>query len=102
MSLISLVLVVDHRLQHAFCRSSGLWDTFVQAIWGLLHIFFGGQAIIFMALVLWTIWMDAIRPRLIPADNIARAADDIVASCPLQVAVPSEVARKAARCQMAL
>jgi len=42
-------------------------------------IFFGGQAIIFVGLVLWTIWTDASKPRLIPADDIAQVADDIIA-----------------------
>ena len=48
----------------------------------LLLIFFGGQAIIFIGLVLWTVWTDGIKPRLIPADHIARVADDIIASYP--------------------
>ncbi|PWJ81671.1 hypothetical protein C7441_110208 [Pseudaminobacter salicylatoxidans] len=41
---------------------------------------FGGQALVFVGLMLWTIWTDAIKPRLIPADVIARVADDIIAS----------------------
>lgn len=57
-----------------------MWDIFVQALSWLLLIFFGGQAIIFIGLALWTIWTDAIKPRLIPADDIARVADDIIAS----------------------
>lgn len=56
-----------------------MWDIFVQALSWLLIIFFGGQALIFIGLVLWTIWTDAIRPRLIPAADIARVADDIIA-----------------------
>ncbi|RCW27150.1 hypothetical protein DFR48_103107 [Ciceribacter lividus] len=48
----------------------------------LLLIFFGAQALIFIGLVLWTIWTDAIKPRLIPADDITRVADDIIASYP--------------------
>lgn len=48
----------------------------------LLLIFFGGQALIFMGLVLWSIWTDSIKPRLIPVDDIARVADDIIASYP--------------------
>lgn len=59
-----------------------MWDIFVQALSWLLLIFFGGQALIFIGLVLWTIWTDAIKPRLIPADDIARVADDIIASYP--------------------
>lgn len=59
-----------------------MWDIFVQALSWLLLIFFGGQALIFVGLVLWAIWTDAIKPRLIPADDIARVADDIIASYP--------------------
>ncbi len=33
-------------------------------------------------LVLWTVWTDAIKLRLIPADDIDRVADDIIASYP--------------------
>lgn len=57
-----------------------MWDIFVQALSWLLMIFFGGQALIFIGLVLWTIWTDAIKPRLIPADDIARVADGIIAN----------------------
>jgi len=59
-----------------------MWDIFVQALSWLLLIFFGGQVLIFIGLVLWTIWTDAIKPRLIPADDIARVADDIIACYP--------------------
>jgi len=48
----------------------------------LLLIFFGGQAVIFVGLVLWTVWTDAIKPRLLPADDIARVADYIIARYP--------------------
>lgn len=57
-----------------------MWEIFVQALSWLLLTFFGGQALIFIGLVLWTIWTDAIKPRLIPTDDIARVADDIIAS----------------------
>jgi hypothetical protein len=57
-------------------------DLLLAILHWLLLIFFGGQALIFIGLVLWTIWTDAIKPRLIPADNIARVADDIIASYP--------------------
>jgi hypothetical protein len=40
--------------------------------------------VILLCLVPWTIWTDAIKPRLIPADEIARVADDIVASYPIR------------------
>ena len=59
-----------------------MWDVLLQAVSWLLLIFFGGQAIIFIGLVLWTIWTDAIKPRLIPVDDIARVADDIIARYP--------------------
>jgi hypothetical protein len=59
-----------------------MWDIFVQALSWLLLIFFGGQALIFIGLVLWTIWTDAIKPRLIPAAEIDRVADDIIADYP--------------------
>ena len=53
-----------------------------QALGWLLFAFFGVQAVIFVGLVLWTVWTDAIKPRLIPADDIDRVADDIIASYP--------------------
>ncbi|WP_019172916.1 hypothetical protein [Pseudaminobacter salicylatoxidans] len=59
-----------------------MWDIVGQAFSWLLLVFFGGQALIFIGLVLWTIWTDAIKPRLIPTDDIARVADDIIASYP--------------------
>lgn len=59
-----------------------MWDSLGQAFTWLLLIFFGGQAVIFVGLMLWTIWTDAIKPRLIPVDDIARMADDIIASYP--------------------
>lgn len=39
-----------------------------------------GHALMFVGLVLWTVSTDGIKPRLIPADDIARVADDIIAS----------------------
>lgn len=57
-----------------------MWDTFGQAFLWILLIFFGGQALIFIGLVLWTIWTDAIKPRLLPAAKINQAADDIIAN----------------------
>jgi hypothetical protein len=59
-----------------------MWDILGQAFSWLLLIFFGGQALIFVGLVLWTIWFDAIKPRLIPAADIDRVAADIVANYP--------------------
>lgn len=59
-----------------------MWDIIGQAFSWLLLIFFGGQAVIFVGLVLWMIWTDAIKPRLIPAVEIACVAEDIIASYP--------------------
>lgn len=59
-----------------------MWDVIVKAVPWLLLIFLGGQAVIFVCLVLWMVWTDGIKPRLIPADHIARVADDIIASYP--------------------
>ncbi len=43
-----------------------------------LSLFFGGQVIIFVSLMLWTIWTDAIKPRLISTQVIDRTADEII------------------------
>lgn len=59
-----------------------MWDIFLQFLSWLMLAFFGGQALIFIGLVLWTIWTEAIKPRLIPADEIDRVAADIIASYP--------------------
>jgi hypothetical protein len=57
-------------------------DLLLASLHWLLVIFFGGQALIFIGLVLSTIWTDAIKPRLIPADDITRVADDIISRYP--------------------
>jgi hypothetical protein len=59
-----------------------MWDVFVKGVTWLALIFFGGQALIFIGLMVWTIWTDAIKPRLIPIADIDRMADDIIASYP--------------------
>lgn len=59
-----------------------MWDLFGQAVAWLLLLFFGGQAVIFIGLIAWTIWTDAIRPRLIPNSEIQRVADEIISSHP--------------------
>ena len=46
----------------------------------LLVAFFGGQALLFVGLVLWMVWRDSIAPRLIPDAEIDSAADDIIAN----------------------
>ncbi|MCL6705599.1 hypothetical protein M8R20_01170 [Pseudomonas sp. R2.Fl] len=45
----------------------------------LLLAFFGGQILIFIGLIFWAVWTEAIKPRLIPAADIDQAADDIIA-----------------------
>lgn len=57
-------------------------DILSKAVSWLLVAFFGGQVLIFIGLVLWTIWTDTIKPRLIPAAEIDRMADDIIADYP--------------------
>lgn len=57
-------------------------DILVQAGSWLLLIFFGSQALIFVALMLWVVWVDAIKPRLIPKTQIEREAEMIIANYP--------------------
>lgn len=57
-------------------------DLLFEALRWLLVAFFGGQVLIFIGLVLWAIWTDAIEPRLIPASEIERTADEIIAGHP--------------------
>ncbi|MBS0260102.1 MAG: hypothetical protein JSR13_20515 [Proteobacteria bacterium] len=57
-----------------------MWDAFVHGISWLLLIFFGGQAIVFVGLVMWAFWNNAIEPMLISADDIGTVADDIINS----------------------
>lgn len=54
-------------------------DVIAVGVQWFLLLFFGGQAVIFAGLVLWAVWTDAIKPRLIPAAEIDRVADDIIA-----------------------
>jgi len=49
--------------------------------WALL-VFFGGQALVFIALVLWFVWNNAIKPRLISVRDIDGAAAEIIACHP--------------------
>ena len=60
-----------------FCMSLGL---LLEVLRWLLVAFFGGQGLIFIGLVLWIVWTDAIKPRMIPANDIERVADDIIAN----------------------
>ncbi len=44
----------------------------------LLLAFFGGQVAMFIGLVIWMIWTDAIKPRLIPTTEVNRMVDEII------------------------
>lgn len=55
-------------------------DIAVLGVKWVLFLFFGGQAVIFISLMLWTIWTDAIRPRLIPMQEIDRTADEFISN----------------------
>jgi hypothetical protein len=57
-----------------------MWDMAVQVVAWLLLVFFGGQAVTFSGLVLWTVWADTIRSRLIPTTDIDREADEMIAN----------------------
>ena len=46
----------------------------------LLLAFFGGQVLMFIGLIFWMAWTDAIKPRLIPGSKIDHVADDIIAN----------------------
>lgn len=59
-----------------------LIDLLLTVLHWLLLAFFGGQALIFIGLVLWMVWIDAIKPRLIPMREIDRVATDIIANFP--------------------
>lgn len=59
-----------------------LMDLLVEIGRWLLFAFFGAQGLVLVGLVVRVIWMDAVRPRLIPAAEIERAADEIVAGHP--------------------
>lgn len=65
-----------------FGQGGEMWDLCVKAGSWLVLIFFGGQLAIFVGLVGWTIWNDAIRPRLISSSLINHAADNIIANHP--------------------
>jgi len=41
---------------------------------------FGVPTLMFIGLILQMVWTDAIKPRLIPAEDIERATDDLIAS----------------------
>ncbi len=59
-----------------------LIDVLVTAMRWLMMIFFGGQVLIFIGFALWMVWKDAIKPQLIPAEDIDLAAEDIIGRYP--------------------
>lgn len=56
-----------------------MFDLAGQVLGWLLLVFFGGQALIFVGLVLWSVWMDSIKPWLTPRAEIDREAEAIIA-----------------------
>ncbi|WP_370647997.1 hypothetical protein [Phyllobacterium meliloti] len=52
----------------------------LQTLGWLLVVFLSGQVLIFISLVLRTIWKDTIEPRLIPASEIDSVAEAIIAN----------------------
>lgn len=57
-----------------------MWNLFETIAAWLLLVFFSGQVLISVGLVLWMLWIDAIKPRLIPAAEINRVAAEIIAN----------------------
>ncbi|AQZ49991.1 hypothetical protein [Martelella mediterranea] len=55
-----------------------MWDIVVKLIAGLILIFCVMQLIIFAGLIAWGLWTDSIKPRLIPSEEITRAADELI------------------------
>ena len=55
-------------------------DIAVLGVKWVLFVFLGGQVVIFAGLMLWTMWTDAIKPRLIPMQEIDRTADEIISN----------------------
>lgn len=59
-----------------------MFDVVVYVFSWLVLIVSGSQVLIFIGLILWMNWTDTIKPRLIPAAEIDRVADDIIAGYP--------------------
>ena len=60
-------------------RISWMLEVLAQGVSWLPLVFFGSQAVIFIGLLLWLIWTDAIKQRLIPSGDIENVADEIIA-----------------------
>lgn len=56
-----------------------MWEILLQGLMEFTRLYFGAQAMLFVCLVLWVVWTDAIRPRLVPTSVIDGIADDIIA-----------------------
>lgn len=56
-----------------------LTSLFSEALRWLFVAFIGGQAVIFVGLLLWSVWTDSVGPRLIPRHEIDRIADEFIA-----------------------
>jgi hypothetical protein len=72
-------LILIYIKQDAVVQFLMVGDILLKAVSWLLIAFFGGQAVIFLGLILWSVWNDAIKPRLIPAADIDRVAAEIIA-----------------------
>lgn len=57
-----------------------LIDALLMVARWLLVAFFGGQVLMFIGLIFWIVWTDAIKPRLIPVADIDKVADGIIAN----------------------
>lgn len=59
-----------------------MWNLFIETLTWLLLTFCVTQCALFLGLIAWSVWTDAIKPRLIPANDINRMADDFIAQYP--------------------
>ncbi len=59
-----------------------MWDMALQLLSWVALFFVGSQALVFIVLILWTVWTNAIKPRLISSAEIGRMADEIIAHFP--------------------
>lgn len=56
-----------------------MWDAVGKVAGWAMVAFLGVQVLVFIGLMLWSAWREAIRPRLISAGDIARVTDSIIA-----------------------
>lgn len=67
-------------LSKPYAVASRVMGLLGQVICWVLLAFCASQLAIFAGLVAWGIWIDSIKPRLIPHEDIDREADTIIAS----------------------